>query len=371
MVQSDHGSQRGATRVPWIIHEARVEYAYRMLVLGIDTSCDDTAAAVLETPRHVRSNVIASQHDLHAAFGGVVPEIASRAHAERMTWIIDRALSDANATMGDIDLIAVTNRPGLIGSLMVGVAAAKSLAWVHDIPILGVHHIEAHCVSAMADVPTLSFPFLSLVASGGHTAIYACHDPTTVVLVSSTIDDAAGECFDKVAVMLGLSQPGGPAISRLAETGNPKAVRFPRARVKRRPLDFSFSGVKTSVLYFLKGPGGKRNAPTRDDLECSYADVAASFQRAVVDVLCDRTLNAAEQLGISDVAIGGGVAANNELRRLLAERAPEHLRVHVPSMPLCCDNGAMIALRGAQLYEAGQRGDLEIDVFASSPDGAG
>ena len=342
-----------------------------MLVLGIDTSCDDTAAAVLEAPRRVRSNVIARQHDLHAAFGGVVPEIASRAHAERITWIVDRALTEAGVAMGDVDLIAATNRPGLIGSLMVGVAAAKSLAWIHNIPLIGVHHIEAHCVSAMADEPSLTFPFLSLVASGGHTAVYACHEPCDVRLVSSTIDDAAGECFDKVAVMLGLPQPGGPSIGRLAEEGNPKAVRFPRARVKERPLDFSFSGVKTSVLYFLKGPGGKRDAPNRDDLPCSHADIAASFQRAVVDVLCDRTLKAAQQLGFADVAIGGGVAANRELRRLLVERAPPTLRVHVPSMPLCCDNGAMIALRGAQLFGAGVRSEFDFDVYASSPDGAG
>ncbi len=336
-----------------------------MLVLGIDTSCDDTAAAVLRAPREVLSNEVATQYDLHAAFGGVVPEIASRAHAERVTLVIERALHTAGISQADLGAIAVTNRPGLVGSLMVGVAAAKSLALTLGIPLVGVHHIEAHCTAAMAEHEDLDYPFLALVASGGHTAIYHCRGPQAVELMGQTIDDAAGECFDKVAVMLGLPQPGGPSVSKLAEHGNVKAVRFPRARVKHDPLAFSFSGVKTAVLYYLKGPGGRRDAPDRADLDVSYEDVAASFEQAVVDVLVQRSLLAAEQAGVSDLVIGGGVAANRRLRAVLAERAPEGLRVRFPSPALCADNGAMIALRGAEMLRSGIRSDLDLDVSAT------
>ncbi len=336
-----------------------------MLVLGIDTSCDDTAAGVLRAPREILSNEVATQYDLHAAFGGVVPEIASRAHTERVTLVVERALKEAGVSLGEIDAIAVTNRPGLIGSLMVGVAAAKSLAIAADIPLVGVHHIEAHCVAALAEHDDLDYPFLALVASGGHTALYHCKDPGTIEVLGQTIDDAAGECFDKVAKMLGLPQPGGPAVSKLAEGGNPKAVRFPRARVKDDPLAFSFSGLKTSVLYYLKGPGGKREQPDREDLEISYADVAASFEQAVVDVLVDRSLKAAAQLGVTELVVGGGVAANRRLRSDLAEGAPQGLNIRFPSMALCADNGAMIALRGAEVLQRGLTDTLDLDVSAT------
>ncbi len=336
-----------------------------MLVLGIDTSCDDTAAGVLRAPREILSNEVATQYDLHAAFGGVVPEIASRAHAERVTRVIERACDKAGVALGDLDAIAVTNRPGLVGSLMVGVAAAKSLALALDIPLVGVHHIEAHCTAAMAEHEDLDYPFLALVASGGHTALYHCREPNVVELLGQTIDDAAGECFDKVAVMLGLEQPGGPAVSRLAVDGDPKAVRFPRARVKDDPLGFSFSGVKTAVLYYLKGPGGKRDQPDRDDLDVSYGDVAASFEQAVVDVLVQRSLRAVEQTGVRDLVVGGGVAANRRLRADLHARAPEGVRVRFPSMGLCADNGAMIALRGAEMLAGGMTSALDLDVSAT------
>ncbi len=336
-----------------------------MLILGIDTSCDDTAAAVLRAPREVLSNEVATQYELHADFGGVVPEIASRAHTERVTRVVERALEAAGIALDDLDAVAVTNRPGLVGSLMVGVAAAKSLCLARDLPLVGVHHIEAHCVAAQAEHADLEFPFTALVASGGHTAIYACRAPGRIERLGSTIDDAAGECFDKVAVLLGLPQPGGPSVSKLAMEGDPKAVRFPRSKVKHDPLAFSFSGLKTAVLYYLKGPGGKRGAPDRSDLEVSHADVAASFERAVVDVLIERSLLAAEQEGVRDLVVGGGVAANRELRRLLHERAPDGLRIRFPSTALCADNGAMIALRGAQLLEAGERSSFELDVFAT------
>ncbi len=341
-----------------------------MYVLGIETSCDDTAAGVLRAPREVLSNEVATQYDLHAAFGGVVPEIASRAHTERVTRVIERAVTNAGITLKDLDAIAVTNRPGLVGSLIVGVSAAKSLAMALDIPMVGVHHIEAHCTAAFAEHPDLDWPFLALVASGGHTALYDCKSPGVIELIGQTIDDAAGECFDKVAVMLDLPQPGGPSVSKLAEEGNPKAVHFPRARVKEDPLAFSFSGVKTSVLYHLKGPGGRRDAPDRENLETSYADVAASFEQAVVDALVKRSLAAIEAKGYTDLVVGGGVAANRRLRADLAAKAPEGVHVRFPSMALCADNGAMIALRGAQMLEAGITDALDLDVSATGEPGA-
>ena len=340
-----------------------------MLVLGIDTSCDDTAAAVLRGPREVLSNEVASQFDLHEAFGGVVPEIASRAHTERITAVVDRALARAGVSPAELDAIAVTNRPGLVGSLMVGVNAAKALALAWDRPLIGVHHIEAHCVAAMADHEALAYPFVALVASGGHTAIYDCKGPQQITCVGATIDDASGECFDKVAVLLDLPQPGGPSVSKLAQEGDPTAVSFPRGRVKNAPLDFSFSGLKTAVLYFLKGPGGRRDQPDRADLPCSRADVAASFERAVADVLVKKTLLACDHLDATRLVIGGGVAANRELRRLLSEKAPEGLTLYYPSMALCADNGAMIALRGHELLEAGITSDLSLDVRATGEDG--
>ena len=333
-----------------------------MLVLGIDTSCDDTAAAVLRAPREVLSNEIATQYELHAAFGGIVPEIASRAHAERVTLVIEKALEQADVTLDDLDAIAVTHRPGLVGSLVVGVAAAKAIAFARGLPLIGVDHIEAHVVAAMAEHEDLEPPFVALVASGGHTSLYAVRSEGELACLGSTIDDAAGECFDKVAVLLGLPQPGGPAIGKLAVEGDPKAVRFPRYRAKDGSLSFSFSGLKTAVLYFMKGPGGKRDAPDREDLGVSRADVAASFQRAVVDVLAARSLEAAAREGARDLVVGGGVAANRELRRILAERAPAGLRVRFPAPSLCVDNGAMVALRGAQLLAQGRVDDVGLDV---------
>lgn len=337
-----------------------------MLVLGIDTSCDDTAAAVVRLPARVLSNEVATQHDLHAAFQGVVPEIASRAHAERVTLVIARALERAGVGLGDLGAVAVTNRPGLVGALLVGVTAAKSLALVTGLPLVGVHHIEAHAVAARADHPDLGYPFVALVASGGHTALYACRGPTALERLGGTIDDAAGESFDKVAVLLGLPQPGGPAVSRLAEGGNPRAVAFPRARLPGGGLDVSFSGLKTAVLYALKGVGGRRDGPDRPDLAVSRADVAASFEQAVVDVLVERSLRAAAEEGVRDLVVGGGVAANRVLRRDLVERAPAGLRVRFPSMALCADNGAMIAVRGGELLALGRTDGLDLDVVPTT-----
>lgn len=335
-----------------------------MLVLGIDTSCDDTAVGLLEAPRRLLANEVATQYDLHAAFGGVVPEIASRAHAERITRVLERALARAGRRLEDVDAVAVTHRPGLLGSLMVGVSAARALALARGLPLVGVHHIEAHCVAAMAEHPDLDFPFVALIASGGHTALYACRDVRRIERLATTIDDAAGECFDKVAVLLGLGQPGGPAVSRLAEGGDPRAVAFPRARVKEDPLAFSYSGLKTAVLYHLKGPGGGRGAPNRPGA-ARPADVAASFEQAAVDGLVDRALEAARREGVADLVVGGGVAANRRLRHDLLAAAPQGLRVRFPSVALCADNGGMVALRGAQLLAAGERAPLDLEVYAT------
>jgi N6-L-threonylcarbamoyladenine synthase len=337
-----------------------------MLVLGIDTSCDDTAAGVVRLPASVLSNEVATQHDLHAAFQGVVPEIASRAHTERVTLVIQRALEKAGVGLTDLDAIAVTHKPGLVGALMVGVTAAKALSLATGVPLIGVDHIEAHAVAARADHPDLDYPFVALVVSGGHTALYACRGALEIERLGGTIDDAAGECFDKVAVLLGLPQPGGPRVSRLAEGGDPRAVAFPRARVEGAPLDLSFSGLKTAVLYYLKGAGGRRDAADRADLPCSHADVAASFEQAVVDPLIERALRAATQEGVKELVVGGGVAANRVLRRDLAARAPAGLRVRFPSMALCADNGAMIALRGGELFALGRRSALDLDVVPTT-----
>ena len=333
-----------------------------MRILGIDTSCDDTAAGVVDGDRTVLSSVVATQHDLHAAFQGVVPEIASRAHAERVSVVVRRALADADTRLEDLDAIAVTTRPGLVGSLLVGVAFAKALAWSRGLPLVDVHHIEAHAIAARADHPDLAYPYVCLVASGGHTALYACRGPREIVRLGQTQDDAAGECFDKVAVLLGLPQPGGPSVSRLATEGRPDAVAFPRHRSGGDGLDFSFSGLKTAVLYYLKGPGGRRDAPHRADLPVGLADVAASFERAAVEALVAPSLRAAAREGARDLVVGGGVAANRELRRILAARAPAGLTVRFPRPGLCADNGAMIAMRGAELLAGGHVATLDLDV---------
>ena len=333
-----------------------------MRILGIDTSCDDTAAAVVEDGRRVLSSVVATQHDLHSAFQGVVPEIASRAHAERIGTVVRRALEESGTPTEDVAAVAVTTRPGLVGSLLVGVAFAKAFAWARGRPLLAVHHIEAHAISARADHEDLDYPFVALVASGGHTALYACRGPREIVRLGQTHDDAAGECFDKVAVLLGLPQPGGPAVSRLAQEGRPDAVRFPRFKGEGDGPSFSFSGLKTSVLYYLKGVGGRRDGPNRPDLPVSPADVAASFERAAVENLIGPTLAAVEREGVADLVVGGGVAANRELRRLLTERAPAGVRVRFPRPSLCADNGAMIAMRGHELLALGETSPLDVDV---------
>jgi len=327
-----------------------------MRVLGIESSCDETAAAVLDGPWGVRSSVIASQAELHAPFGGVVPEIASRRHVELITAVVQEALDQAGVTLEEIEGIAVTNRPGLIGSLLVGVSAAKSIALARDLPIVGVHHIEGHVFSPFVAEQRADLPAVALVASGGHTELYLVRDLHDYEIVGRRRDDAAGEAFDKGARVLGLGSGGGAALDRASAGGNPKAVRFPRARTDN-PLDFSFSGVKTALLrYVQENPG------------FGLADTAASYQAAIVDVLVEHTLRAAELTGARSIGVGGGVAANSSLRDKLVQQArPRGLTAGFPPMALCTDNAAMIAAVGHSLLERGLQDGLDLETFARGP----
>ena len=311
-----------------------------MRVLGIETSCDETAAAIVVDGRRIESSVVSTQIALHAPFGGVVPEIAGRAHVERIVPVIRESLRLAGLGPdgAGIDAVACTVGPGLIGALLVGVSAAKSLAWAWDVPCLGVNHLEGHLASPFLeagpdDEPEL--PLLTLLVSGGHTLLVLVHTPTSYEVLGSTIDDAAGEAYDKVARLLKLGYPGGPVIDRLAATGNPRAIAFPRA-IRDRPYDFSFSGLKTAVANHVRTYG----VPDAN----AAADIAASFQAAVVDALAEKTQAAGRTLGIRSVAIGGGVAANAALReRIAAIGAAEGWQVHIPERSFCTDNAAMIA----------------------------
>jgi N6-L-threonylcarbamoyladenine synthase len=323
-----------------------------MEVLGIETSCDETAAAVVTGGRDIRASVVASQADRHARFGGVVPEIASRAHVELINAVIAQALVEAGTDLDALDAIAACHGPGLAGALLVGVSAAKALSLVTGAPYVGVNHHEAHMYAAMLEDPALEPPLVTLVASGGHTLLIAMHDHGSYRVLGQTVDDAAGEAFDKVARLLGLDYPGGPAIDRLALQGDPEAIVFPRPMLDDG-LDFSFSGLKTSVVNYVR-----RNP------DAEIADIAASFQAAAVDVLVAKLLRAVEETGINTAVIGGGVAANSLLRtRLLDEAGRSGLRVAVPALWLCTDNAAMIAAAAA--YQLQRVGPTPLDAGAS------
>lgn len=326
-----------------------------MKILGIESSCDETAAAVLVDGRGILSNVVASQDDVHAPFGGVVPELASRRHLEIVLPVIERALADAAVRVEDLDGIAVTQGPGLVGSLLVGCTVAKALAYVHGLPLVPVNHLEGHIYAAFLTDDPPEHPFLALVVSGGHTALYHTRAPLEYALVGQTRDDAAGEAFDKVAKLLGLGFPGGPLIQQTAEHGDPRAIAFPPARMRDGTRDFSFSGIKTAVSLHVK-----RHAPLSAD---AVADVAASFQAAAVRMLVRRTVGAALELGIKRMVLTGGVAANGPLRAALTAEAMEHgLRLHIPPRSLCTDNAAMIAAAGTVRLLAGHLADLSMNA---------
>ena len=309
----------------------------RTLVLGIETSCDETAAALVMGGNDIVSSVVSSQVEIHADFGGVVPEIASRAHLEQLNPVIARAIVEAGVDESRIDAVACTTGPGLIGALLVGVSAAKALALAWDVPFVGVNHLEAHLYSAFLEDPTLEFPLVVLLVSGGHTMLVEMRDHGEYRLLGQTIDDAAGEAFDKVARYLGLGYPGGPAIDRAALNGDPDMVRFPRAMTDDPDnLDFSFSGLKTAVMNYV-----------RKHPDVASADIAASFQMAVVDVLVTKARRAAQRIGAKGIVLGGGVAANSLLREeLLGACVSDGIRGFLPSREMCTDNAAMIAAAG-------------------------
>jgi len=333
-------------------------------VLGIETSCDETAAAVVVDGRTVLSNVVASQTDLHAKYGGVVPEIASRAHIEWLDGVIREALEQARCTRRDVDAVAVVHTPGLVGCLLVGVTGAKTLAWAWDKPIVAVDHIEAHACSAAMTLDDPPWPAVALVVSGGHTSLLLVQDFDDCRLLGCTTDDAAGEAFDKVASILHLGYPGGPAIDKAARSGNPRAVDFPRTMLQKDSLDFSFSGIKTAVLYHVHGPG--RTSGGFEKLgEQDIADIAGSFQSAVVDVLVAKTMRAVEQTGVRTVVVGGGVAANSLLRQQLQEACQAAgATLHLTPLRYCTDNGAMVASLGYHRFIRGHRAGLDLAARA-------
>lgn len=327
-----------------------------MKILAIESSCDETAAAVVEDGRQVLSNVISSQIDLHRLYGGVVPEIASRKHIERINQVIRQALDDADIGLEDIDAVGVTYGPGLVGALLVGVAEAKAISYARGLPLVGVHHIEGHISANYIEHPELEPPFLCLVVSGGHTQLAIVEDYGKLRILGSTRDDAAGEAFDKVARAIGLPYPGGPEIDKLAREGNPQAITFPRARIDGAPYDFSFSGVKSAVLNYL-------NHHKMQGKEIEKADLAASFQQSVVSVLTDHTMGAAEEFHMNRVAVAGGVAANQCLRKAMKEACEKRgLTLYYPSPVYCTDNAAMIGVAAYYEYRNGTRHGWDLNA---------
>lgn len=327
-----------------------------VLILAIESSCDETAAAVVKNGREVLSNVISSQIALHTLYGGVVPEIASRKHIEKINQVIEAALSEAKVTLDDVDAIGVTYGPGLVGALLVGVAEAKAIAYAAKKPLIGVHHIEGHIAANFIEHIELEPPFLCLVVSGGHTHLVCVKDYGEFEIIGRTRDDAAGEAFDKVARAIGLGYPGGPKIDKVSKEGNPEAIVFPRAHVEDAPYDFSFSGVKSAVLNYLNGCQMKGQS-------WNQADVAASFQKAVTDVLVENAMHAVEEYGLNKFAIAGGVASNSALRSAMKQACEErNIDFYYPSPIFCTDNAAMIGVAAYYEYLKGTRHSWDLNA---------
>lgn len=330
-----------------------------MHILGIETSCDETAAAVVTDGREIRSNIVASQMELHAKYGGIVPELASRKHVEAINYIVDQAMDEAGVRFDELTAIAVTNRPGLIGALLVGVAAAKSLAYCHNLPLLGINHVEGHIYANFMEHQALSFPHICLTVSGGHTLLVEVQEGWRYEILGTTQDDAAGEAYDKVAQYLGLGFPGGKVIDDLAKQGDSDAIRFPRPMLERDNYQFSFSGIKTAVRFFVEKARDAEALP-------EVADIAASFQAAVVDVLVGKTIRAAKAKNAKAITLTGGVAANRQLRESMRRAGEEFgAEVYYPRIQLCTDNGAMIAGVAYQKYQEGLRDTLDLNAYAS------
>lgn len=330
-------------------------------ILAIESSCDETAAAVIREDGTVLSSVVASQASLHEKFGGVVPEVASRAHLERILPVIDEAVKSAGQTLSELSAIAVMTEPGLVGSLLVGLTAAKSLAWSLGIPLIPLNHIHAHIFACEMQSATTIFPCVGFVVSGGHSNLYDCQSATSLQLLGSTIDDAAGEAFDKVARILDLPYPGGPSVSKLAERGDPNAIPFPRPLLYDKRLAFSFSGLKTAVMYEAFGVPGSHK-PVPELTEQRRADIAASFQEAVIDVLVKKCEQSLKQTGYKTLCVGGGVACNNRLRDRLQQSSTKHkYRLELAPGDLCTDNAAMGAIAW-KYHSAGLFADLDLDV---------
>lgn len=325
-------------------------------ILAIESSCDETAAAVVKNGRDVLSNIISSQIDIHTLYGGVVPEIASRKHMEKINQVIETALEEAKCQLDDIDAIGVTYGPGLVGALLVGVSAAKAISFASGIPLVGVHHIEGHISANYVQNKELEPPFVCIVVSGGHTHLVIVNDYGKYEVIGRTRDDAAGEAFDKVARAIGLGYPGGPKIDRIAKEGNPFAIEFPRAKIEGSEYDFSFSGLKSAVLNYINGCKMKNE-------EINTADVAASFQQSVVDVIVERAVGATKKLGMNKLAIAGGVASNSAIRKALTERCEkEEIKFYSPSPILCTDNAAMIGSAAYYEYINGVRSGWDLNA---------
>jgi N6-L-threonylcarbamoyladenine synthase len=335
-----------------------------MIVLAIETSCDDTGAAVILNGRKILSNVVSSQVPIHQKYGGVVPELASRKHIESIVPIVKEALERAKVTLREIDGIAVTHGPGLVGSLLIGLSFAKSLSFARGIPFVGVNHIEGHLSAIFLEKDSPRFPFIGLVVSGGHTSLFRVDGFGKYMKLGQTRDDAAGEAFDKVAKLLGLGYPGGPIIDEISKLGNPKAIRFPRPNPGKNSFDFSFSGLKTSVVNYVKSSP----EPVGGYPENLVRDIVSSFQEAVVEVLVKKTLQAAQHQGLRRIVVSGGVAANRHLRERMKEEASEKkMKVYLPSPPFCTDNAAMIGVVGYEYLKRGIRSPLSLNAFSNLP----